>query len=166
MPDQRHYRGPHPEDERLFAPETWPTLQQAVADLSWLLTRDYAHESALKLVGDRYQLKDRQRKAVMRSSCSEQALARRQKRQVPVEKLAGAALEIDGFNLLTTIEAALSDGVILVGKDGCYRDMASMHGNYRKVEETRPALSLIGESLAGWGVTSCRWFLDNPVSNS
>jgi hypothetical protein len=50
--------------------------------------------------------------------------------------------------------------------DGCYRDMASMHGNYRKVEETTPALLLIGELLEDWGVATCTWLLDRPVSNS
>ena len=41
-----------------------------------------------------------------------------------------------------------------------------MHGNYRKVQETIPALCILGELLAEWGVTSCRWLLDQPVSNS
>jgi hypothetical protein len=166
MPDQRQHRGPHPEDARLFAAPVWPLLQAAVADLSWLLTKGYAAASSVKLVGDRYQLVERQRKAVLRSSCSEQALVRRQQRQAPREKLTGAILDIDGFNLLTTIEAALSGGVLLLGCDGCCRDMASMHGSYRKVEETVPALTLIGETLAAAQVASCHWLLDSPVSNS
>ena len=49
---------------------------------------------------------------------------------------------------MTTIEAALSGGVILVARDGAYRDMASMHGSYRKVVETLPALELLGTELA------------------
>jgi hypothetical protein len=73
---------------------------------------------------------------------------------------------LDGFNVLTTVEAALAGGVILSGRDGCYRDMASMHGSYRKVEETRPALVMIGEVLEELGATECCWFLDRPVSNS
>jgi hypothetical protein len=166
MAEQRRHRGPHPEDDLLFAPKQWPTLQVAVADLSLLLTKGYALTSSLKLVGDRYQLDERQRKAVLRSSCSDQSLARRLERQVPITQLAGTPLEIDGFNLLTTIEAALSGGVLLLGRDGCCRDMASMHGSYRKVEETLPALTLIGECLAGWQVASCRWLLDSPVSNA
>src|SRR6266404_1471952 len=46
-------------------------------------------------------------------------------------------LLIDGFNLILTLESALGGGVMLVGRDGCYRDMASVHGTYRRVEETR-----------------------------
>jgi hypothetical protein len=56
MPDRRTHRGPHPEDERLFAADGLPILRQAVADLCWLLSRGYAPESSLKLVGDCYDL--------------------------------------------------------------------------------------------------------------
>jgi len=44
--------------------------------------------------------------------------------------------------------------------------MASMHGSYRKVAETLPALKLLGEILTACGVAECRWLLDQPVSNS
>jgi len=166
MPDTRRHRGPHPEDVGLFAPSAWPALQAAVADLSWLLSRGYAEHSALKLVGDRLQLTARQRMAVMRSTCSDQARQCRDQTRVPTERLAGERLDIDGFNVLTTVEAALAGGVILAGRDGCYRDLASMHGSYRNVDETEPALSLIGEALNGFRPAQCCWYLDRPVSNS
>lgn len=150
----------------MFAPAAWPALRAALADLSWLLSRGYAEPSALKLVGDRFQLAERQRIAVMRSACPDQALQHRRQTQVPAEGLAGQRLDIDGFNLLTTVEAALAGGVILGGRDGCYRDMASMHGSYRKVDETEPALTLIGEVLSGFCPAECCWYLDRPVSNS
>ena len=108
MPDTRRHRGPHPEDAELFAPAVWPALRAAVADLSWLLSRGYAENSALKLVGDRLQLTERQRIAVMRPTCSDQALQHRHQTQVPAERLAGERLDIDGFNVLTTVEAALA----------------------------------------------------------
>jgi hypothetical protein len=166
MPDTRSHRGPHPQDAELFAASVWPVLRRAVAELSWLWSRDYATTSALKLVGDRYQLTERQRLAVMRCACSDGALAERQRRHVSPEQLPGRRIDLDGFNVLTTVEAALSGGVVIVGRDGCYRDMASMHGSYRKVTETRPALILIGEVLAELGAAECQWHLDQPVSNS
>ena len=166
MPDTRKHRGPHPSDPDLFADRHRPILREAVADLSWLLTRSYTPTASLKLVGDRFQLTERQRLAVVRSSCSDQSLARRLDSACEVSDLAGADLAIDGFNLLTSIEAALAGGVILHGRDGCFRDLASMHGNYRKVEETRPALQLIGDWLAEHSLNSCVWFFDKPVSNS
>ena len=166
MPDSRKHRGPHPLDHDLFAAAAWPALQAATAELAWLLTRGYAEPSALKLVGDRHRLLERQRTAVMRSTCSDQRLGGRLASRVSKSDVAGQSLDIDGFNLLTTVEAALAGGIILAGRDGFHRDMASMHGNYRKVAETRPALELVGEVLVQLGVASCRWLLDNPVSNS
>ena len=166
MPDERRHRGPHPDDASLFSREAERELRNAVADLSWLLTRDYATPSALKVVGDRYNLTQRQRTAVMRSACSDEARADRQRRHVPAQQLQDQPLLLDGYNVLTTIEAALAGGVLIIGRDGAWRDMASIHGTYRKVEETVPAITLIGELLAELRSGPCTWLLDSPVSNS
>jgi hypothetical protein len=166
MPDSRHHRGAHPEDARLFAPDQWPALQSAAEELAWLLDRDYALRSALALVGNRHGLTQRQRLALARCSSSAKQCERRRRHELPREALGGAEVWIDGYNLLIAIESALSGGVILAGRDGCYRDLASLHGTYREVSETIPALRLIGETLANWRVSHCRWLLDRPVSNS
>jgi hypothetical protein len=166
MPDTRKHRGPGPNDSVWFGALAQGDLRAAVTDLSWLLSRDYAMPSALKLVGDRYRLVERQRVAVQRSACSDAALASRKSREVDARSIHGKSLLIDGFNLILTLESALGGGVVLVGRDGCYRDMASVHGTYRKVEETLPALELAARLLAEWGVGPCTWLLDAPVSNS
>jgi hypothetical protein len=166
LPDTRTHRGPDPRDAQAFDPSAWPALRSAVADLSWLLSRGYAPTSALKLVGDRWSLIERQRAGVLRCSCPDAARARRARHQVPPAELRDRPLSIDGFNVLTTIEAALGGAVVLRGRDGAYRDLAGVHGTYRKVEETRPALALLGEFLAALGTGPVRWYLDRPVSNS
>jgi hypothetical protein len=166
VPDKRHHRGPHPDDAGLFGPGALPHLQSAVGDLSWLLSRGYASTSALKIVGDRYALRERQRTAVGRSACADQARERRRRAQVEPTELAGQTLLLDGYNVLTSVEAALAGGVILHARDGAYRDMASVHGTWRKVEETVPAAELIGGLLAELGVSQAIWLLDRPVSNS
>lgn len=166
MPDTREHRGPHPDDAELFAPAMLPRLREAVADFSLLLTKGYADKSSLKLVGDRFSLTQRQRLAVMRGSCSDQQSQSRLARRVPIEALPGQVLAIDGYNLLITIEAAMSGGLIFKGRDGCYRDLASIHGTYRKVEETVPAVRLIGNSLKKIGIAHALWLLDSPISNS
>jgi hypothetical protein len=166
MPDKRTHRGPHPQDEKLFAPAALCDLRTAVADFSLLLTKGYAEKSALKLVGDRFSLTERQRLAVMRSACSDQQLESRTRRRVRIETLAGGELVIDGYNLLITIEAAMSGGIVLKGRDGCLRDLASIHGTYRKVTETIPAVRLIAKCLEQTGVAYAKWLLDSPVSNS
>ena len=166
MPDTRTHRGPHPRDAEQFDAARLPALRGATADQSWLLSRGYVNPSALKLVGDRFDLTDRQRTAVGRSACADAARADRLARRLSVSDLTGRTLRIDGFNLITTTEAALGGGVLLIGRDGVCRDMASMHGNYRRVEETRPALALIRDLLDEANPAAVHWLLDRPVSNS
>ncbi len=166
MPDRRNHRGPHPEDAELLAARHRPVLSTAVAELSWLLSRDFPPAAALKLVGDRHRLDERQRQAVRRASCSDAARDRRRVNLVAPELVSGEALLIDGFNLLTTIEAALAGGVVLRCRDGCFRDMASVHGTWRRVDETTPALEKIGVEVERLGASGTHWLLDQPVSNS
>jgi len=166
LPDTRSHRGPHPEDAVLFTHAAAPVLREATDDLCWLLSRGYTSSSAVTLVGDRYQLAARQRVAVSRVSCSENDRAGRGARQSGRERLAGRPLAVDGYNVLTTVEAALAGGIILAARDQTYRDIASMHGSFRRVAETRPALELIGRFAADLAVSQCVWYLDRPVSNS
>ncbi|MCC6694015.1 MAG: DUF434 domain-containing protein [Candidatus Hydrogenedentes bacterium] len=166
MPQRQHHRGRHPEDGRLFATREIEKLRNAVHDLSFLLTRGYAEKAALKLTGDHYQLDVRQRRAVLGASCSDSSLVSRAQRMVKHEDLRGERLAVDGYNLLITTESLLAGGIVLRGRDGCIRDLASVHGSYRKVVETAQALQLIGEAMQSLRVDRTEWFLDAPVSNS
>jgi hypothetical protein len=165
-PDRRRHRGAHPEDARLFGEAWLPALRVAASELSWLLSRGYQMKSALKLVGDRHSLRERQRLAAARAACPEESLERRRASRVSEGAVAGEALVVDGFNLVITLEAALSGGVIVRGRDGCVRDLSSVHGSYRAVEETERAVLLAGEALAALAPASVLWLLDRPVSNS
>ncbi len=166
MPDCRNHRGAHPEDQRLWTPKSLPMIRSAVKDLSWLLSHGYAAKSSLKLVGDRYGLEARQREAVSRCACADERRDARLSRQLQPFEVRGQDLIIDGFNVITTTEVALSGGVVLEGRDGCLRDIAGIHGTYHQVEETTPALRLLGGLLSELQVASCCWLLDQPVSNS
>lgn len=165
MPDKRKHRGQNPQDQSLFSKENLFRLKSARADLSWLFGRGYSEKSALSLVGDRWKLESRQRHAVRRVTCSEDDAIRRQAKRI--ESVSDSqCLHIDGFNVLITVEAALSVALILVGQDGAYRDIASMHGTFRVVEETHPAINLIGQTLQELKIQNCCWYFDRPVSNS
>jgi len=165
-PHRQRNRGPHPEDPKLFAPEKIPALRCATDELSWPLTRDYAHRSALKLVGDRHALVARQRQALARAACSDQSLATRRAALIAPHELKGRRLIADGFNLLITAEAALARGVLLRCRDGCLRDLASVHGAYRNVAQSPPAMTMLFDALADLAPASVLWLLDRPVSNS
>ncbi len=159
-------RGAHPKDRECFAPAAVATLRRAVADLSWLMGRGYSSKASLKLVGDRHALRDRQRKALRRCAAGDEDCARRRNSRLDVAKLAGEPLIVDGYNVLLTIEAALSGGVLLLGHDGVMRDLAAMSGHYRRVQVTRAAVGLIADAVAAAGCAKVRWLLDRPVSNS
>lgn len=165
-PDRRRHRGAHPEDARLFAPERIDALRTAVAELSWLSGRGYQSKSSLKLVGDRHNLRERQRLAVARASCSDESRAGRIAREAKASEVEGADLIVDGFNLVITLEAALGGGVLVFCRDGCVRDLSSVHGSYRAVEETERAVLLAGEVLYAMRPASVLWLFDSPVSNS
>jgi hypothetical protein len=165
-PDIRKHRGAHPDDRKLFAGGQLPALRTATGELSWLLTRDYSLKGALKLVGDRYTLTDRQRLAVARAACSDQSKERRAAVLVDAAEAAGQGLIVDGFNLIITVEAALSGGLLMICRDGCIRDLSSVHGSYRAVNETETAIQLIGEALEILRPKSVEWILDSPISNS
>ncbi len=173
MTHEDRHRGRHPGDERLFEASELPALRAATDDLSWLLTRGYAEPSALKLVGDRHELSARQRQAVGRSACADAARESRQARRLTRAQLGGRALALDGLNCLITVESALAHGIVLRGRDGALRDLASVHGTYKQVAETSFGIEMIGRHLHGRGemdpaqqVPEVRWYLDRPVANS
>jgi hypothetical protein len=166
VPDRRRHRGPHPADEELFAPEQHAVLREALADLCWLLGRGYSDVAALELVGNRYELRARQRLAIQRCACSEAARAHRLAHRVTGEALRDRELVIDGFNCVVTLESALSGGLVLIGRDRACRDLASVHGSYRRVAETEAAVDAVARYLAAVHARSALWYLDRPVSNS
>ncbi len=160
-------RGPHPEDKKLFDNEKQiKNIRTALYELSWLLSRGYAVNSSLKIVGDHNRLIDRQRKAISRAACSENSFEIRKNKCLEPDKIKGQHLIVDGFNLIITLETALSGGGILLCPDGCYRDISGIHGSYKKVSKTDKAVMLVGEYLELLGPESVTFLFDKPVSNS
>lgn len=169
MPHSQKHRGANPKDYAAFAEKHFENLRQAVSDLSWLLSNGYSPKASLKLVGDKFYLTDRQRKAIQAASSDKESLAERKNRETSIDdnfKNQNATLVIDGYNLLITTECALSNAPLFVGVDGCLRDIASIHSTYRKVEETIPALELIGKVIEELEINETIWILDAPISNS
>src|SRR5690606_19247968 len=99
-------------------------------------------------------LRERQRRAIMRAACTDEARARRRARRLALSDLRERALGIDGLNCLITLEGMLSGAPVFRGRDGATRDLASVHGTYRKVEETLFALKALRGLLEDAGVAS------------
>ena len=97
---------------------------------------------------------------------AQSAVQRRQAKACTIEALQNQAVVIDGFNLLILLEGALSGAYLFKGMDGVYRDIAGVHGSYKRVQKTEAAIDLMGTALAKFGVSKVHCFLDKPVSNS
>lgn len=151
----------------IFRPQKIDDLRCATHDLSWLLSRDYTITSSLKIVGDRYRLHRVGRAAVKRAAVPDQARVERTAREVTeLDQLRGATVWIDGFNILITAERALRGDPILRCRDGVIRDIAGVHGTYRRGRQTNAALDQISAALRELGVGEILWLFDQPVSNS
>ena len=104
--------------------------------------------------------------AVSRYACPAADVLHRGKSCIEPTAIRTRELWIDGYNVLTLIESALSGGIVIDCRDMCFRDIAGVHKRHRKVSETIPALQLVGETVSNLEVSVCRWWLDQPVSNS
>ena len=153
------------EDELTFAAEAIPRLVEAVADLSLLIERGYPEKATLALVGDRWSLDARQRVAVRRCAAGERELALRDHRRLEPSAISGRTVAIDGYNVLTTVSCAEAGRAILIGRDGCCRDLAALRGNFENAELVRAADRCLA-TLARLGAGSDRWLFDDPVSGS
>ena len=159
-------RGKQSNDDKLFGPKWLPILYEAVNDMCYLLSRGYAGNSALQIVGNQYKLNKRQRTAIWRISSSDQEVSTRTKSLVDIKDLAGQNIDLDGFNLLILLESALSGAYIFKCRDSTYRDISGVHGSYKRVRVTREAIVLVGITLQKLKVDQVKWYLDKPVSNS
>jgi len=159
-------RGSDPQDYKWFSKEAIVKLQKAQQEVEWLLGRGYSIGPVTEFVGNSYQFSLRQRNALQRSTTSKQLSEKRKAKEVPLTKAREEIIYIDGFNLIITLEVALSKGILVHGNDGVIRDIAGLRGTYRIIDKTEKALEIIGKTINNLGVPQVKIFLDAPVSNS
>jgi hypothetical protein len=141
-------------------------LKKAQDEILWLLDRGYKPGPVIEFVGSHYQLSSRQRSALQRASSSRIQYERRASSMLPLSAAKDGCLFIDGFNLIITLETALSGGLIVPGKDNVYRDLAGVRGSYSSNLLTETALDLIGRCFTELQIPEAVIYLDQPVSNS
>ncbi|AJA49194.1 hypothetical protein CPAST_c31280 [Clostridium pasteurianum DSM 525 = ATCC 6013] len=159
-------RGTDPQDGRWFSKEAVLKLQKAQEELEWMLNRGYNNKSVVNIIGNHYQFSLRQRNALTRSTSSQEKCSIREKKQIQLSDCRNKCLYIDGFNLIITLEAALSKGVLVLCNDNTLRDLAGLRGTYSVIDKTDFALELIGKKLDEANISKAEFFLDMNVSNS
>lgn len=159
-------RGFNEEDKKWFSDKEIVRLQQAQEELQWLLDRGYKMESTCQFIGNAYQFSLRQRNALQRATSSKFQCNNRKAVLLSSLDMENEEIYIDGFNLIITLEVAMSQGVLILCNDGTIRDIAGLRGTYKIIDKTTKALELIGKSLRDLKVSNVKIFLDAPVSNS
>ncbi len=159
-------RGFDPKDKRFFSEEAVINLGIAQEEIQWLLDRDYKIDTVINFVGNHYLLSSRQRLALRRATAMEIQYKKRKSTLLPLENAEHGCIFIDGFNIIITLEVALSGSILILGKDGVLRDLAGLRGTYRLINKTKTALNLIGTVLNKLNVPEVKFFLDKSVSNS
>lgn len=163
----RRSRGKDPHDEELFGfAEERKKLLLALEDMYYLLSKDYPPRSTLALVGNRYRLRQRQILALQGMACSANDIKNRKQKESPADSIRGKTVYLDGFNVVIILETLLSGGYVFKGLDGCYRDISSVHGSYKRVKQTEEVLTIVGSAFQQLGAERVVWLFDAPVSNS
>lgn len=159
-------RGFDPDDTNIFSEVSIEKLKIAQEEIQWLLDRGYKLKQIIEFVGNHYLLSARARTALQRTTAPKADYEKRKSTMLSFEYAKDGCLFIDGFNIIITLEVALSGSPILRGKDGVLRDLAGLRGTYRLIDKTDIALNLIGEILQELCVPMVKFYLDSPVSNS
>ncbi|MDV3425785.1 MAG: DUF434 domain-containing protein [Bacillota bacterium] len=159
-------RGCDPEDDKWFSIETETKLSKAAEDFQYLLNREYRSQPSIDFTGNHYLLSARQRTAIQRSTAAEAQYEKRKASMLPLESAKDGLVIVDGFNLIITLEVALSKSVLILGRDGVIRDLAGLRGTYNIIDKTEEALDLIGKAVKKLSIPEIKFYLDSPVSNS
>ncbi|MCL1935159.1 MAG: DUF434 domain-containing protein [Defluviitaleaceae bacterium] len=157
-------RGYVPTDKKQFSEKQIPILKKAQLEIQWLLDKDYPIKNAIKFVCDHYMISTRQRLALLRATAPTLAIKERKNKQAT--NLENKTLHIDGFNLIITLEVALSGSPIIKSMDCAVRDLAEIRGTYRLIDKTDIAIDLIANKLKSMKVYSVVFYLDEQVSNT
>lgn len=161
-------RGYDPEDEKQFTGKQLEFLRKAANEVQFLLDRGYDVKPVTTFVGNHYMLSERQRLALARSVSSREWIEKRNSKELlqKEKKNFPETVHIDGFNMVITLEVALSGSPVFVCRDGTIRDLAGLRGTYRIIDKTQNAIELILQKLVFLKITKACFYLDAPVSNS
>jgi hypothetical protein len=143
-----------------------PSLHKSAEDLRYLLNRAYSRKAALELVGNRYQLNADERHLLHRGVFSNKESEGRKSKTIPLYKIRNQDLAVDGYNVIITIESALSGKPLILGDDGFIRDISGLSGDFKNSKTTDQALQLIFDALRKTTPRNTLFLFDAPISKS
>lgn len=144
-----------------------PKLRNATYDLKFLLNKDYNKKTALEFVSNHYLLDKEERNYLQRKVYSTIKSKGRKIKIIPLSKIKGRTLLIDGYNVLITVESICSsDRSIIVCDDGILRDVKAVFGKYKYKDKTRNALNSIVALVKIYKPREVHFYFDSQVSKS
>jgi hypothetical protein len=139
-------------------------FRAACNEYRYLRERGYPEKAALKLVADRHRLGRVERNSIFRGIVAASLAQARRSRIVGADALAGAALGIDWYNVLITLESYLGGHPVFLCDDGMIRDSAAVHGSYRASALTPRAVSDIAAVVKMAGPSRVDAYVDAPIA--
>ncbi|MBC7120933.1 MAG: DUF434 domain-containing protein [Candidatus Methanosuratus sp.] len=141
------------------------TFRDAAADLRYLLSKGYKRSSAVRFVADRYGIGKTERLALYRCVYPREVADSHFRKIVPAENLSGAALSVDGFNVLRTVFGAMRGHPIYLCDDGFVRDISIGRRN-PAIEELCKCLDLVISCICTLKPRFTVFVYDRPISRS
>ena len=122
---------------------------------------------AIDFIGNHYLLNKNERNFLNRTVFSQTKSISRKVKVIPICKIKGNTLLIDGYNILITIESICSDeDSLIISDDGVMRDVNAVFGKYKFKEITENALNSILSLIRVYQPKDVKVFYDKPVSYS
>ncbi len=141
-------------------------LRDPVCDLRFLLNRGYRRKPAITFVSNKYKLPSKERNFLVRAVFSADECARRKKKLLAIEEVGGEEVDVDGYNVLITVECALQSKELILCDDGFVRDTAAVFGKHRITGTTPAALDKIIAALEPHQPEKVTFVFDSQVSRS
>ncbi len=138
----------------------------AAEDLRYFFNRGYPRERSLELVGNHYNLIKNYRNFLRRGIFSDKEALDRKKKLIPIEKIRGKALAIDGYNVLITVESALQEKPLVQGDDYLIRDIAGISGSHKITEVSFQAIDIILRVLKEYESKHNLFYFVSSISKS
>jgi len=139
---------------------------EAAKDLYYLLNRGYTRKFSISVVSNRYGLSKQEQMIIYRSIYPEDVVRQIKEKEISDMHLKGKFLAIDWYNMLVTVNSAITNKPIYMGNDGFIRDTRGLHGRVEAMENVYETVSIILTSLSKLTLEGIKIYLEKNISYS
>ncbi len=141
------------------------SLEDAAADIRYLLDRGYSQKTVVGFVCNHYRLDKESRFLLSRTVLAKEVSEKRRSKFYPCDSIKGNSIIIDGYNIIIGMESVLEKRAYLCD-DGVIRDIKGTFRNFKISGNTDKAIDLILKFLKEEKPAHVCFLLDAQISNS